>query len=69
VLPILHLDAYKIANPTILGRMRDDELVSLFRGCGYPRTQAMRRKTMRGPARRSRPVVTLPSTSFSRLEI
>src|SRR5829696_8490710 len=26
VLPILHLNGYKIANPTILGRMRDDEL-------------------------------------------
>src|SRR5437763_6722704 len=35
VLPILHLNGYKIANPTILGRMRDDELISLFRGCGY----------------------------------
>ena len=35
VLPILHLNGYKIANPTILGRMRDDDLINLFRGYGY----------------------------------
>lgn len=35
VLPILHLNGYKIANPTVLGRMRDDELESLFSGFGY----------------------------------
>src|SRR6266705_5915317 len=35
VLPILHLNGYKIANPTILGRMPDEELVGLFRGYGY----------------------------------
>jgi xylulose-5-phosphate/fructose-6-phosphate phosphoketolase len=35
VLPILHLNGWKIANPTILARMSDDELVSLFNGYGY----------------------------------
>jgi xylulose-5-phosphate/fructose-6-phosphate phosphoketolase len=35
VLPILHLNGYKIANPTILGRMSDDELTALFPGYGY----------------------------------
>jgi xylulose-5-phosphate/fructose-6-phosphate phosphoketolase len=35
VLPILHLNGYKIANPTILGRMTDDELTHLFHGYGY----------------------------------
>jgi xylulose-5-phosphate/fructose-6-phosphate phosphoketolase len=35
VLPILHLNGYKIANPTILGRMNDDELTSLFTGYGW----------------------------------
>jgi xylulose-5-phosphate/fructose-6-phosphate phosphoketolase len=35
VLPILHLNGYKIANPTVLGRMTDDELVQLFTGYGY----------------------------------
>ncbi|MDD5580888.1 MAG: phosphoketolase family protein [Methylobacter sp.] len=35
VLPILHLNGYKIANPTFLGRMDEDELVKLFEGYGY----------------------------------
>ncbi len=35
VLPILHLNGYKIANPTVLGRMSDGELVQLFAGYGY----------------------------------
>jgi xylulose-5-phosphate/fructose-6-phosphate phosphoketolase len=35
VLPILHLNGYKIANPTIPGRMTDAELTQFFGGCGY----------------------------------
>jgi xylulose-5-phosphate/fructose-6-phosphate phosphoketolase len=35
VLPILHLNGYKIANPTILGRVDKDELRDLFIGYGY----------------------------------
>jgi len=35
VLPILHLNGYKIANPTILSRISHDELESLFLGYGY----------------------------------
>ena len=35
VLPILHLNGYKISAPTIFGRMSDDELRSLFWGYGY----------------------------------
>ncbi|QOZ38001.1 phosphoketolase [Bradyrhizobium sp. CCBAU 53421] len=35
VLPILHLNGYKIANPTVLGRMDDEEVRSLFIGYGY----------------------------------
>ena len=35
VLPILHLNGYKISAPTIFGRMSDDELTSLFSGYGY----------------------------------
>ncbi|PZR87678.1 MAG: phosphoketolase [Stutzerimonas stutzeri] len=35
VLPILHLNGYKIANPTIFGRMGADELRSLLFGYGY----------------------------------
>ena len=35
VLPILHLNGYKIANPTILGRMEDAQLTQFFNGYGY----------------------------------
>jgi xylulose-5-phosphate/fructose-6-phosphate phosphoketolase len=35
VLPILHLNGYKIANPTVLARIPEDELVALFEGYGY----------------------------------
>ncbi|MDR1626614.1 MAG: phosphoketolase family protein [Spirochaetia bacterium] len=35
VLPVLHLNGYKIANPTVLGRMPRDELEALFYGYGY----------------------------------
>ena len=35
VLPILHLNGYKIANPTVLGRLSDDQLMHLFTGYGY----------------------------------
>jgi len=35
VLPILHLNGYKISNPTILARIERDELEQLFRGYGW----------------------------------
>ena len=35
VLPILHLNGYKIANPTILARVSDEELQKFFEGMGY----------------------------------
>jgi xylulose-5-phosphate/fructose-6-phosphate phosphoketolase len=35
VLPILHLNGYKIANPTVLARIEPEELESLFRGYGW----------------------------------
>ncbi len=35
VLPILHLNGFKIANPTVLARIGDDELRSLMVGYGY----------------------------------
>ncbi len=35
VLPILHLNGYKIANPTVLARIPEGELDSLMRGYGY----------------------------------
>ena len=35
ILPILHLNGYKIANPTIFGRMTDEEIKNFFNGCGW----------------------------------
>ncbi len=35
ILPILHLNGYKIANPTVLARISKKELASLFMGYGY----------------------------------
>jgi xylulose-5-phosphate/fructose-6-phosphate phosphoketolase len=35
VLPILHLNGYKIANPTVLARIPEDELRALLQGYGY----------------------------------
>jgi xylulose-5-phosphate/fructose-6-phosphate phosphoketolase len=35
VLPVLNLNGYKIANPTILARISHEELEALFRGYGY----------------------------------
>ncbi len=35
VLPILHLNGYKIANPTLLARISEEELMQYLRGCGY----------------------------------
>ena len=35
VLPILHLNGYKIANPTVLARIPEEDLLDLFRGYGW----------------------------------
>ncbi len=35
VLPVLHLNGYKIAGPTVLARIPEEELLELFRGYGY----------------------------------
>ncbi len=35
VLPILHLNGYKISNPTLLARIEHDELEQFLRGCGW----------------------------------
>ncbi len=35
VLPVLHLNGYKIASPTVLARIPEEELLSLLRGCGW----------------------------------
>ncbi|HEY8315646.1 MAG TPA: phosphoketolase family protein [Gaiellaceae bacterium] len=35
VLPVLHLNGYKIANPTVLARIPEAELVAMLEGCGW----------------------------------
>jgi xylulose-5-phosphate/fructose-6-phosphate phosphoketolase len=35
VLPILHLNGYKIANPTVLARIPEEELLAYLQGCGH----------------------------------
>ena len=35
VLPILHLNGFKISNPTVLARVEHEELEQFFRGCGW----------------------------------
>jgi xylulose-5-phosphate/fructose-6-phosphate phosphoketolase len=35
VLPILHLNGYKISNPTVLARIEHEELEHFFQGCGW----------------------------------
>ena len=35
VIPILHLNGYKIAGPTVLARIEREELIQLLNGCGY----------------------------------
>ncbi len=35
VLPILHLNGYKISNPTVFARISHEELESFFQGCGW----------------------------------
>ena len=35
VLPILHLNGYKIANPTIFSRISSEERINFFKGCGW----------------------------------
>jgi len=35
VLPVLHLNGYKIAGPTVLARIEKEELIDLFHGYGY----------------------------------
>ena len=55
VLPILHLNGYKIANPTVLARIPDSELASLLEGYGWrPILVSGRRARARAPRARRR---------------
>ncbi len=53
VLPILHLNGYKIANPTVLARIPDVELSALFTGYGYRPLLVRGRVRRRGPHARA----------------
>ena len=55
VLPILHLNGYKIAAPTVLARIPTSELLSLFAGYGYRPGPGGRRLRRRGPHGRPPP--------------
>ena len=63
VLPILHLNGYKIANPTVLARIPEDELVvAASRATGYRPLLVARRRPGARPPGASRPRSTTRST-------
>ncbi len=66
VLPILHLNGYKIANPTVLARIPDDQLLELFRGYGYHPFEVAGDDPASGPVSAS-PSPTTQATSRSGL--
>ena len=53
MLPILHLNGYKIANPTVLARIPEEELVALFDGLRLRAAPRHRRLRRRGPGARA----------------
>ena len=57
VLPVLHLNGYKIANPTVLARIPEDELRALMRGLRARAALRRRATTRRRCTRRSRPTL------------
>jgi xylulose-5-phosphate/fructose-6-phosphate phosphoketolase len=57
VLPVLHLNGYKISSPTIYASMTDDELIAYFRGAGWATSRPPRTRT---------PCWTRPSPGFTR---
>ncbi|MGW7412323.1 phosphoketolase family protein [Streptomyces sp. NPDC054863] len=63
VLPVLHLNGYKISSPTLFATMSDDELTALFRGYGWdPRivdmTQDPHSERMTGAVRDAHTAIT-----------
>ena len=66
VLPVLHLNGYKIANPTVLARIPEDELRSLLEGYGHAPRFVDRRRPRARSTRRSRPSSTARSTRSPR---
>ena len=68
VLPILHLNGYKIANPTILARIGRDELEQLLRGYGWSPLFRRRATSPRSCTRRWRPRSTRRSSEIRRIQ-
>ena len=74
VLPILHLNGYKIANPTVLARIPEAELVALFEGYGWEpllvraasTARIRRRCTSASPPRSTRRSTGSPRSSAAR---
>ena len=75
VLPILHLNGYKISNPTVLARIEHDELEQFFQGCGWtpyfvegddPATMHELMATDDGAGHRGHPAVSRPDTPRAR---
>ena len=60
VLPILHLNGYKIANPTVLARIPEDELDALLEGYGWTPITVDGRIRRRARCRRARAVRSRP---------
>ena len=69
VLPILHLNGYKISNPTILARIDHEELEQFFRGTGWTRyswkARIQRRCMKSWPPHWTRP--STPSSTFRKM--
>ena len=67
VLPILHLNGFKISNPTVLARIEGEELEHFFRGCGW--TPYFVEGDEPGAMQSSwRPRLTVPSRSIRRIQ-
>ena len=62
VLPILHLNGYKIANPTVLARLPEPELDELLRGYGHEPIHVTGDDPLHGPPRHGRAPWTRPWT-------
>ena len=65
VLPILHLNGYKIGNPTVLGRSSDDDIASLLAGHGYD-VSVRRGRRADGGARAARAALDRRTTGSAR---
>ena len=68
VLPILHLNGWKIANPTVLARIGDDELDGAARGLRAPAVLRLRRRSRSACTRRWRRRSTTPTPTSAAIQ-